>query len=507
MILYHAISIYQLLACICLQVNHHKGEQSVCILPDFIVDKYPDCKLLETCRIFDKVLLFSYQRMPVTDSMEMVEQAGDSLCSQILPWDVADFEKIYCGGTHFPFASYLVTKQVHFNYLEDASGIFLNIDEFRQAHFKKHTTMYKLTEKNGLYDGSCPYVKHIYADVPPSMTEENPKLIPFNVMAELGRMSEEQLRDIRGAFGVREIDSLTYSSSTVFITDPADVLKPLEKQILRNALTIDYYNHQENIIVKPHPDDWICHSAVLQNAVTLPRCFPMELMGHFMEDEGAHVIAYNTAVLQNLKARDLQTFDWPYQLGEFVKVHRYYAAYGLYKEIHQQISCTFGLLGGNRSILENWARFDGVKITEDLEAEKPLFLFVGSVDFSQEDVASVLNRPGGVVVMDRLYAPVLDIIQHSHIFYIPKVLEITGDDETVAERESIHVFTRDEKMQEIAEGFAYSRALPNSRMRVKVAALADTSSREKVELREILQAKERQLLEALQEQEELRSML
>ena len=46
-------------------------------------------------------------------------------------------------------------------------------------------------------------------------------------------------------------------------------------------------------------------------------------MGGFMKAEDAHAIAYSSAILRNLHAVDLQSFDWPYQTGEFTKIHHF----------------------------------------------------------------------------------------------------------------------------------------------------------------------------------------
>ena len=506
MVLYHAISIYQLLTCICLQINHHKGQDAICILPDFIVNKYPNYKQLESCRIFRKVVLFPYSKMPVTDSMEIIGQAGDSLCRDILPCRLVDFEEIYCGGTHFAFASYLVARKIHFNYLEDASGIFLNIDDFRQSHFKEHTVMYRLTEVNGLYDGSCPYVKHIYADVPEAMCSDDSRVLRFNALEEIGKFSQEDLRNVRRAFGVEDMESVQYDDATVLLTDAAEVRITLEEQIRRNKLTVDYFCHTSKLIIKPHPDDWICHGIMFEDAVVLPRCFPIELMGCFMKSEEAHAIAYSSAVLRTLHARDLQSFDWPYQTGEFTKIHRYYAAYSLYRKINISLPCRFEMLGGNRTIFENWAMHDNDEVLEYGCEFGSVCLFVGDSDFSADELAAVLNHPGSLVIMDKLYEPALELLQGGGVSYLPKAMEIISADDGALSTEYIHVLTSDAHIMRMAENFSYSKSLKYTRVRVEMKPVAEGSYHSLV-LQEVLKVREAQLLYALQEREQMRSML
>ena len=56
MVLYHAVSSYQLLEVMLHRIAFHEKEKAILILPDFITGKYPQYKKLK--QFFDTVYLF-----------------------------------------------------------------------------------------------------------------------------------------------------------------------------------------------------------------------------------------------------------------------------------------------------------------------------------------------------------------------------------------------------------------------------------------------------------------
>ena len=64
MILYHAISSYQLLEVMLHRMTVHPEEKAVLLLPDFIVEKYPQYRKLAGNKFFDEVYRFPYLHIP-----------------------------------------------------------------------------------------------------------------------------------------------------------------------------------------------------------------------------------------------------------------------------------------------------------------------------------------------------------------------------------------------------------------------------------------------------------
>ena len=63
-VLYHAVSSYQLLEVLLHRRLFHPEEEAALLLPDFIVEKYPQWPRLHHRGFFDEVKLFPYLRIP-----------------------------------------------------------------------------------------------------------------------------------------------------------------------------------------------------------------------------------------------------------------------------------------------------------------------------------------------------------------------------------------------------------------------------------------------------------
>ena len=64
MILYHAVSSYQLLEAMLHRMLYHETARAVLLLPDFITRKYPQYQKLAAKHFFDEVYLFPYLHIP-----------------------------------------------------------------------------------------------------------------------------------------------------------------------------------------------------------------------------------------------------------------------------------------------------------------------------------------------------------------------------------------------------------------------------------------------------------
>lgn len=74
MVLYHAVSSYQLLEVMLHRKLVHSQERAVLLLPDFITEKYPWYRKLASCRFFDEVYLFPYLHIPHTSEAQVTAE-------------------------------------------------------------------------------------------------------------------------------------------------------------------------------------------------------------------------------------------------------------------------------------------------------------------------------------------------------------------------------------------------------------------------------------------------
>ena len=74
-VLYHAVSSYQLLEVLLHRWLFHGEQGAALVLPDFIVEKYPQWQRLEGRGFFDQVALFPYLRIPHGEEGQVTAQA------------------------------------------------------------------------------------------------------------------------------------------------------------------------------------------------------------------------------------------------------------------------------------------------------------------------------------------------------------------------------------------------------------------------------------------------
>ena len=107
LVLYHAVSSYQLLEVMLHRMQVHPEDRAILLLPDFIVEKYPRYKKLRTMGFFHRVYLLPYLHIPHGQEAEIV-QAITRHCRRILPYPLPAFSRVYVAGAHFYFSLCLI---------------------------------------------------------------------------------------------------------------------------------------------------------------------------------------------------------------------------------------------------------------------------------------------------------------------------------------------------------------------------------------------------------------
>lgn len=504
MILYHAISTYQLMLCICLKLNEARSEKGVCILPDFIVKKFPQYKMLERYGIFHKVVLFPYAG-PRPSSMETIRQIGDKVYKKVLPYSLEEFDQIYCASTQFWFAAYLVEKKISFHYIEDGSEVFYRrLETYKEEMKRMNSSTFYLADGLGLLDGSCPLIDKIYADCPEGYAWENPRMIRCNLVTELRRLSQADIYMIKKFFGVEEIEIPHPSNSLLFLTGMwANVnFLTLKDQEYMEAITVDYFSRRPELVIKPHPDDILNKQHLFPDATVLPRAFPIELLLDYMESRNAHVMSVSSSAMNNFSTDDKILFTMEYGSGGFRVVHRYYAVKKLFEHVSALSPFTFVMQGGEACIFRNF----GVEVSTDLDGTSVPFVFVGSRDVPWDKIKNALQKPNAVLVLDEMHGNLWDLLQDWDGCLWKRCLDIRGDSGEPRREESIYILATGNSWPEEIRNFHYEKHLKYAKETVRVEPLSEQDL-EIAMLKGILEATECRLKLALQENEELREKL
>lgn len=505
MILFHAVSIYQILICMLLRKNKFREKQAICVLPDFIVQKLPGYKELERKQIFNKVLLYPYEKLrQYPYNMETIGRIGDELYKENISIPLESYEEIFCAATHFAFASYLVSKGIRFNYIEDAAGVFLEIDRFREGQKLIDSAMYTVTERNGLYDGRSACIKKIYADVPSYLALTEHRIVRCNVMDELDKLPQDEFECIKAFFGIENVNIPSPALSVLFLASSAATLGLLtiEEQIKINILTIDYFSQQSNLVLKPHPNDMLYYKSIFPDAVVLPRVFPLELLKDFMLRTDAHIIAIGSTITKNMGTADVIEFDDDYLLGGFNKLHQYWGIKEIYLSLMENAEYDFFLIGDKQCIFSNW-RIKVFRLDELTKRNRTSFVVIGQEEIDFETIASLLRDQNAIVVLDEAYEYLPDIVHETSCNIASKKVKISTDSWGVPKYENIYILSMEESVLECVNKLCNKKHLKYMDGEVVMEPLTEKDMEIAV-LEGILEATERRLKRVLKENMELK---
>ena len=120
MILYQALSSYQILECIVHRQVYYREEKCILILGTYITERMPRYRELETKKLFDEVYLFRFGGYRGSGE-EIIRETGEEL-RRTLPYDIRSFEKILAAGIHPFLPAYLISEGNPFEIVEDCSG-------------------------------------------------------------------------------------------------------------------------------------------------------------------------------------------------------------------------------------------------------------------------------------------------------------------------------------------------------------------------------------------------
>lgn len=287
MVLYHAVSSYQLLEVMLHRMLFHAKEKAVLLLPDFITGKYPQYKKLSGKNFFDRVYLFPYLYIPHREEALVTEDV--SRCyRQTVPYDIRSFSDIYVAGAHFYFTLYLIQQEISFTFFEDAAGILERPEILYRALAAKFPIHAEIACRHGLFDGKNPYVRHI-------ICHQN-----FSVEKALDGLNEKSRRRLIRFFIKRRIRT---GAAAILLTQHFADLGIMEQEeqtrLYRNLRDRELRNI--SLIIKKHPDDTLDYKKIFPEAEVIRETFPAELLPYVFRQKPEFIYTFDSTGCENLK--------------------------------------------------------------------------------------------------------------------------------------------------------------------------------------------------------------
>lgn len=373
MVLYHAVSTYQLLEFIIHKVVREIDNEAAIIISNDIIRRYPNYQIM-LAPYFKKILV--YDNSKSVNIMSKADEFDDyfNLIFTDAGISINEFEQIYSSCCHAGFGIYISRNMVPYIFFEDAAGA-LSHAQGVQEHVQKGS-MYRDSEltKYGLYDGTTELCKkRIYNMMANKGILTLDKDENFDVALELSQMDVQQRKNIIGIF--TDNTQIPISKNNVlFLTEHLYNLGFMtwNEQCLMYQLVADYFLQDYNIIFKTHPDDLLTYKKLFPNSKVIREKIPSELLPYLFENIPDCVATISSTSILGMKAviRKKLEFNQTFSYFEhqFYDLHKYYFALK-YIEYYLKQDYELILCGVNSKIIDNFAEFVNMSINSYLQCE------------------------------------------------------------------------------------------------------------------------------------------
>lgn len=302
MVLFHIISLYQLINVIEYAELYCVKKYKVLIMPTFIKRKLKHIMELKALGLFDEVLLFDYTKYNGKAEnyiTENLQKDFDALLSE----RISEFEDIYVGGAQYYFSIYLIQKNREFTVFEDGAGLMSRLDLLETTIRNQKILCTALLEKYNLFKLDAPLIKRVVCLLRAQVDDyKDDRAIDFDAVHAFSKIGIERQEMIKSFFGCpKEIK--TQSDSVLLLTQNFANLKQLSfhGQILIYQIFYDFFLHDRTVVIKPHPDDIMYYEKILPDAIVIKEKFPSELLPYIFKEKpltiatisstGMHLIA------------------------------------------------------------------------------------------------------------------------------------------------------------------------------------------------------------------------
>lgn len=306
MILYHAISTYQIFSVSVHRLKYHEKKFTVLILPDFIVNKFPKYKKL--LDIFDEIYLFPYTK--IEHVKDTILKNTKMFYKEIIPYELEEFEKVYISGAHFYFSLLLIDVGKHFSVFEDACGMLKQNQRLYNNLYRAYPIHAEMMQNVGMFELNNPLIDKIFCN-----KKENEilgykhKIKNWNATKEFLSLSVMQCDKIESFFW-DEKPFYNFTDSIFIITQNFVGLGSMNKQQqekvyeqLHKKISIT----RKKIFIKVHPDDEFDYKNIFKEAVIIKEKVPVELL--LLNSQGIPYLIFSFSSASEIDQRKYKSLN------------------------------------------------------------------------------------------------------------------------------------------------------------------------------------------------------
>ncbi len=363
MVIYQALSTYQILECIEHRFLYHKEDRCGLILGNYISERFRNYRQLEA--FFDELYLFRFGGY--RGKAESILQEVEEEVKNTIPYPLHEIDRFYIAGIHTYLQAYMLEKGISFAMFEDGSGALSRPWILAEIARKNEAEKYEIIDSYRLYTHESDLISQKYCDLGaqlPGFADE--KAVDFNILANFRKLPEEIQTRILSFFGIREKINVG-KDRTLILTQQFANLGQLsfEGQVLIYQELLDFYLETDRPALKVHPDDIMYYDLLFPEAVIIDQTFPSELIPFAFTDIPKKIVTVSSTgihLIGNMFEQSIQ-FNELYERS-FPSNYLYLTALKLLEWLGAEEA---GFLGGNelqmRNLAENSRRVKGkVKI-------------------------------------------------------------------------------------------------------------------------------------------------
>ena len=519
MILYHAITAYHMLKFAVHKLRFHPDEDAVLLYPSFFLRSFGGFENNQNM-IFNKCVAFHWERYPSNlETKEVFERIEAEFNTIMGGLEISDFSEINVCRAAYYFGSWLVYKNQHFQWFEEADGRLSQPEPIMGDDARAFPKRHQLALTNGLYTGNNSCVLKKYVKMSSQLSDfYDPLAVDFDVVKEMHKLSQEQKTLLLDFFDVpRDLSFLP--NSALMLTAHFCNIKTLtfEEHALCYQLTTDYYLNDYKLYYKLHPSDLMPYQSFMENVDVIPAHFPSELMTLVLNepfDIGASISSTGIYNISSLYKKVL-IFNEEY-IKTFWDNHRYYFCVKLMEEFPEYHVCAVGI---NQKQLDNMISFGG--IMEERQVEycdslhdvdrsngAALYLIGSRQEISDEELQAffALRNPSDIIVFlnedDRYFF--YGIMKMTD--FIVKELRLSAADKDEFGKmegcERVVIFTDDLAAKRKVENMKFVKRLIQTNAELSVFSTLDKDT-QIMALKGMLKATEQQLMQYTEENNEV----
>ncbi len=282
MIIYQALSTYQILECIEHRYLFHRDEKCALILGDYIKERFSHYRDLQ--QFFDEIYLFRFGGYN-GNAQQILEQV-EAEYNKTIPYPLDEVEQFHMAGIHTVLQMLMLERNISFEMFEDGSGALSRPWVLADITKKSAPVKYELINSYGLYTHESELITKKYCDFNAQLEGfSDERAVDFNILSAFTELPEDMQNKILKFFGVEEKIDIG-ENKTLVLTQQFSGLGQLnfEEHVQIYQGLFDFYLDGDDVVFKLHPDDIMYYERLFPEAAIVRTKFPSELIPFAFEN-------------------------------------------------------------------------------------------------------------------------------------------------------------------------------------------------------------------------------